>query len=403
MKKLLANISPKQFVLTSVVCGSFLVFIIITVVSQQLRGALDDQRAAQRWSQDGEFSQVSCFFAETVPIDQDQIYSFRDQIETGLREASYVAANENARAFIDAYCSQGTIVLENGDNRLEAQAIGTGGDFFLFHPLRLLSGAYFSGNDLMRDFVILDEVAAWQLFGSNDIAGMQVMIQSVPHIVAGVISHPEGRMWENAGLTPGTVYVSCETLAAYGETAGIKQYEAVMPNPVSGFAYRLVKERFGFDERQMQVIDNTDRYSLQPLLTVIADFGVRSMQQNALSYPYWENHARGFEDILALMLLFRALFLAVPVVIIVIVLFLAYRRRTWTWKQVFQFIADAIVYVILKIKERKRAKAKSPSFEKSETKGEFYEYSYDEQDTREEHGSHEEHDTHEEHEKNQKK
>ncbi len=371
MIKRFINISPKQLVLASVVLVTLIVFVIMTVVSQRMQRSLDDQRAAQRWAPDGEFAQVSCFFAETVTIEQDQIYAFRDHIETGLQEASYVAANESARTFIDAYCSEGTIVLENGDNRLEAQAIGTGGDFFLFHPFTLLSGSYFSENDLMRDFVILDEVAAWQLFGSNDIAGMQVTIQAVPHLVAGVIRHPEGRMWENAGLSSGTVYVSCETLAAYGETAGIKQYEAVMPDPVSGFAFRLIKERFGFDERQMQVIDNTERYSLQPLLTVIADFGVRSMQQDAVSYPYWENYARGYEDILALMLLFRALFLVVPIVIITIMLFLAYRRRTWTWKQVFQSLGDLIVNLILILKQW--VKGKDPRFGKSKSKGDDYE------------------------------
>lgn len=369
----MANLSPKRLVLASVTIVTFLIFIVLSVLSYRMQRSMDDQRAAQRWAPDGTFAQVSCFFAETVPIEQDQIYSFRDYIQTGLQEASYEAATEHARIFIDAYSSQGTIVLENGANILDTTAIGTGGDFFLFHPLKLLSGAYFSGSDLMKDFVILDEVAAWQLFGSNDIAGMQVTIKGVPHLVAGVVRQPDGRMWEGAGMVSGTVYVSCETLAAYGETAGIRQYEAVMPNPVSGFAYRLVKERFGYDEKQMQVIDNTDRYSLEPLLTVMADFGIRSMQQDAISYPYWENYARGYEDILALILLFRVLFLAVPIVIMIVALFLAYRHRTWTWKQVFQYAADKSDSVIRSYKERSKAKDKRPRFMKRKRQGDDYE------------------------------
>ena len=44
------------------------------------------------------------------------------------------------------------MTLSNGKTNLTADAIGIGGDFFLFHPLTLLNGSYFSGNDLMKDY-----------------------------------------------------------------------------------------------------------------------------------------------------------------------------------------------------------------------------------------------------------
>ena len=43
---------------------------------------------------------------------------------------------------------------------------------------------------LMKDYCVIDEDAAWQLFGSNDVAGMTVYIGGVPHIVTGVIRRP---------------------------------------------------------------------------------------------------------------------------------------------------------------------------------------------------------------------
>ena len=118
----------------------------------------------------------------------------------------------------------------------QSTAIGIGGDFFMFHPLKLITGAYFSGNDLMQDYCIIDQDAAWQLFGSNDVVGMTVYIGNVPHIVTGVVQRPDSRMDKAAGLNSTVVYVSYETLSAYGTNNGINHYEIVMPNPVDEFA-----------------------------------------------------------------------------------------------------------------------------------------------------------------------
>lgn len=370
MKKLITNISVRTILLTLVTVLFFLLFIVLSVISGRTVRSLDDQQAAKRWSPAGGYAQISCFFAD--PIEADQYLFFRNEIETGLREASLGDAesvqnlndggaeapgtagnmdetgtiNRNARVFVDAYSSQGTIVLQNKKNRLETTAMGVGGDFFLFHPVRMVSGGYFSGDDLMKDHVILDEEAAWQLFGSSDVVGMQVTINDIAHIVVGVYRRESSRMWKAAGLKDGMVFVSAETMAAHGDSAGILQYEALMPNPVSGFGYQMVKERFGFDEEAMVVVDNTARYSLEPMIGVITDFGIRSMQHYAIRYPYWENYARGAEDIVALLLLFRFVFLLIAVLIVLVVLFRAYRHRTWTWPQVMRSCGKRIVVFV---------------------------------------------------------
>jgi hypothetical protein len=145
------------------------------------------------------------------------------------------------------------------------------------------------------------------------------------------------------------IFVSAETMAAYGDSEGILQYEAVMPNPVTGFAYRLVQDNFGLDEEAMMVVDNTERFSLSAMLGVIADFGTRSMQHMAIRYPYWENYARGYEDIVALILLFRVITLLIPAVLLVIILFKAYRRRTFTWLGLIKWLGAFIVTLATKL------------------------------------------------------
>ena len=186
----------------------------------------------------------------------------------------------------------------------------------------------------MQDFIILDEEAAWQLFGSNDIEGMSVMINGVPHYVAGVIEREKGHMAENAGLQKSVIYVSDQTLSQYGTSEGICCYEVVAPNPVKQFVYRTVKEKFGLNEEEMTVVENSSRYSVEAMIPVMLDFGTRSMQNAAIHLPYWENMARGYEDIRAVILFLQMILLSVPTVIALIFLIIKWKHRKYTWKDI---------------------------------------------------------------------
>ncbi len=66
------------------------------------------------------------------------------------------------------------------------------------------------------------------------------------------------------------------------------------------FAYSKVKEGIGIDEKNVEIVENSRRYSLPNRIKTILAFGTRSMNGKAIIYPYWENLARGYEDIFAL-------------------------------------------------------------------------------------------------------
>lgn len=169
MKKLVLGISGGL---------SFLIFLILLITTNQIIGAQDTQQMARRWSKENDAAQVSCFFAADSETTEDTILMFEHGIDSALTEASVVQESENpgARLWADAYSADGKITLSNNKTSVTADAIGIGGDFFLFHPLTLINGAYFSGNDLMQDYCVIDKDAAWQLFGSYDVAGMTVYI-----------------------------------------------------------------------------------------------------------------------------------------------------------------------------------------------------------------------------------
>lgn len=344
---------------------SFLVFLILLFATNRLGQTQVSQQTAERWDSGGGVSQVSCFFSVDAKMTEDRLISFEHTIDSALADAAVTQDSENpgARLWADAYSADGKITLSTDKTKLTADAIGIGGDFFLFHPLTLLYGAYFSGNDLNSDYCVIDEDAAWQLFGSSDVAGMTVFIGGTPHIVTGVVERPGGRLAEAAGLDSTLVYVSYETLSKYGQNNGINNYEIVMPNPVSEFAYKYIKENLGSDEKETEVVENTSRYSLLSRLKLLGSFGVRSMNGKAIIYPYWENIARGYEDILALLTLFELLFLLYPAGLAVVLFCIWWRHKGWTLKDVWHKGKDIAERRMEKLRADRKKKRKKEEFE----------------------------------------
>lgn len=333
MKKLLLSISGAI---------SFVIFLILFAVTGHMAQEQESQQMADRWSEKKDVAQVSCFFSPNASVTVDSIEEFEHSLNSVLQEASITSEspNEGARLWADAYSADGRITVSSDRTDLEADAIGIGGDFFLFHPMKLLNGSYFSGNDLNHDYCVIDEDAAWQLFGSNNVAGMTVYINGIPHLVSGVVERPSGRLEEASGLDSTVIYVSYQTLDEQGTNNGINHYEIVMPNPVSDYAVNLVRERLGGNEKEVEVLENTSRYSLVNRFRVVLDFGTRSMNGKAIIYPFWENIARGYEDIIALLTVCMVLLVLYPVVLLSVRLIKWWRHKGWTFKDVWHYVKD---------------------------------------------------------------
>lgn len=337
MKNRTKNLTLRQIICCITGAVSLLIFLGLTLFSRLSITRLLDQQAAERWSNVSEAAQVSCFFSQGAGVTKETVMAFRAKLKTALQEESITSASENesARMWADAYSGTGKVALMNGKKTVEAKAVGVAGDFFQFHPLTLLNGSFFSVDDeTMQDYIVIDEDTAWQLFGSNDVAGMQVTIGGVPHIISGVIKRADGRLNEAAGNGVTTVYLSYHSLETYGQSEGISCYEIVMPNPITGYALKTVQEKLGIEEDYVECIENSTRYSMLSLGKVFLDFGSRSMSHKAIVYPYWENVARGWEDILALVLLLQVIFFVIPVIFVMIWLVQRWKRRTWTWRDV---------------------------------------------------------------------
>ena len=395
-KERLINFIRKRAFIIILSAVSLIVYIVLGLVTEHIKSTLVDQNLAERWSEDMRMAQVSIFATEDQMIREDDIKKFSYLLEKKLVEAGVSAGDEGegdaakTPRIIDtidiedmkksleeeefsipqktplqelynvAYCAQGKVTLsfENrtGEN---AAAIGVGGDFFLFHPMNFVSGSYFLGDDLMKDKIVIDEEMAWQLFGSTDIIGQSVTIEGVPHYVSGVVKRNDGMISKAAQQDTSFVYMSYESLSRYGtilsgltesseisedgmtaSKGGITCIEVVCPNPVKGLAAKICKESLGIKDEFVVVIDNTERFSVFSLLAVLRNFFTRSMWNKAIYYPYWENAARGYEDILALILLVRLICLLQLILTLVIFTVNSYRHKKWTARGIIQYLSD---------------------------------------------------------------
>lgn len=337
----------------------------ILIGEHQIQKGLYDQQMAKRWAKDGNASQVSAFFAEGAVEDENYFKGIEQSVEKALKEASIVNENENARLWIDAVSRSGKVVLGSDRAYVELQALGVSGEFFQFHPQQIVSGSLFREDSMMQDGIVIDEETAWQLFGSSNVAGMQIMIGQVPHYITGVIERPEGRLESAAGLGKSVCYLSLDSLQNYGTVTGGFTYEIVMPNPIKGFALSTMQTAVGTDNEDVVLVENSTRFNLLSLFQVIQDFGIRSMSFKGIVYPYWENIARGQEDILALLLLIKCVLLITPSIFIIGLVIYLWKRKTWTLRKGVTWMQDKVYEAGTRRMQKKQRKKGGGKSEKS--------------------------------------
>lgn len=121
--------------------------------------------------------------------------------------------------------------------------------------------------------------------------------------------------------------------------------EVVLPNPLSGYALRMVRSALsesGIDMEQVRVVDNSSRFNVFRLITMLAEPGVRSMQTAPIRYPYWENVSLAWEDVLIPYALLRILLRYLPVLFLLFLAMWYATHKSWTAGGVIKTIQDRI-------------------------------------------------------------
>ncbi|MBO4457497.1 MAG: ABC transporter permease [Butyrivibrio sp.] len=366
-----AKKSKKTLILIAIL---LIVDIVLGVISRILVSDMPEQDATSRWS-DERCAHVSLFFTQDQNIDDHFIKTMEYNFITAVKEDG-VQVEEGD--YDSCYSASGVADFKYGDNSVtNVDTVGVAGDFFLFHPLNFVAGGPFYDDTDLKDHIVIDEVLAWHLFGSDDVIGEFVDVGGVPHYISGVFKRKEGKIREAAGPRDDfpVAYITYDSLSKYGKIlsgrvteqeisedgkkarfGGINCYEIVGPNPIDKLIYNKLKDKCGLDDRFYHICENSERFKTIPLYEVIGAFGTRSMWSKAIYYPSWENVARGYEDILALLLLFRTILKAVAGIALFIILKKNYERNSIDFDALYAKLADKKYDIEVELNKRKRDK-----------------------------------------------
>ncbi|MBQ5333178.1 MAG: ABC transporter permease [Oscillospiraceae bacterium] len=253
--------------------------------------------AKQAW--DGgkySYSQISLFFQKESSQDILGIYSLRRSVEEKLKEGSLTKAEDNpsGRLWIDCAGGEGLLSLSGSLGGCTAAVTGTFGDYFIFHPEKLMSGSYYTNDDINIDRIILDRECSWQLFGSMDTVGMPVNIGNKVFYVAGVVESPDKESDRLAyGITP-RAYMPFESLKAFDDSVLLNSYEVCLPNAVKDYAFTMMKELNPAGDSGI-IVDQSGRFDIVRLVKGVSELPESVMMNSGIRLPWYENRIRGAE------------------------------------------------------------------------------------------------------------
>ena len=303
------KIRPKKLILPSLNVLAAAGIIVTSVIGSSAAHSQEYNFTAQKWkgTSDGNYSQHGCFFNKEAEFSTSRIRSVKGQFLSALKDAAYATENTDT-LLVDAYSavvgeSKVKCDIAGSSN---AQITAVGGDFFYFHDFGLVSGSYFTEKDTMQDGAVIDRTLAWELYGSDDVAGMNIYIDGVKCYIAGVVEDPKGKAEKKcAGKMP-KAYVSYDTattMKKYAAAGGAAQaaeefteitcYECVLPEPVENFGKTTVKNVFGdtYGEN-VSIVENTARFKEKTRAKAFKKLSESVIRNDGIRLPYWENASR---------------------------------------------------------------------------------------------------------------
>ena len=268
-----------------------LLAVIPTWLWARIRSDFVEQTAAERWRgrNPARFAQVTAFLDESVGLEPIQEYEIRQNLETEM-------AGETEEAWILALSGFGTVTVSNDEEQVSVRGICTAGSYSQFHPIRMVTGAWYDPKDVNQDGVVLDMQLAWRLFGGYDLKGFSIWVNGVPVQITGVVRLPENRIEQEIyGDTP-TIWFSVGLMERLGLDVPITCVETVLPNPVSQFAENKLSKALGVSNDYSDFVENTGRFGFVKSLLTYLHPDSRVIRTSRVTYPYWENSARVAES-----------------------------------------------------------------------------------------------------------
>lgn len=268
---------------------------------------LDALSGGKRWSASGEPYATITLHTDTVSaMTRNEVESYNRAIDAGLLNAS-IASPENGSVWAYCYYADTQTAVTGPKSTAQIRTMAIGGNFFTFHPLKFLYGSPLPYDRSLPDAVVLDEEAAWRLFGAVDVVGMTLQTGGRELTVTGIVTGERTTdAYEKAYGDMPRMYISYYAWEAImGESADITTYETALPDPVKSFAMNIFKEAVRINEDSMVVKENSSRYSFLNRFQRMKELPYMGMRNDRILYPYFENELQVMDYHTAVWMIFE--------------------------------------------------------------------------------------------------
>lgn len=285
MKKKTLTVISAVIVCLLAVCG------LSALIGSAAGNACDGQFAWKSYGSSVRYGQYSLFLAADSTVYEDSVFTWRLAVLNALTQASVSAENDDARLTADAYSAKGTALLSVPSGRsVSVTLTGISADYGLFHPMKMISGSFAVSDAGDPQNVMIDAETAWELYGSYDVCGMEIYIDSEPMTVGGVFEKKTGKAY-GTDLRAYIPYTAYECM--YGD-GGISVYEMLLPDPVSGFGLNIFKSTVSVGDSG-EIYENSGRFGYFRLIGNLFSIDERLMRTSDITLPPYENEARAAE------------------------------------------------------------------------------------------------------------
>ena len=231
------------------------------------------QYEAERWQgpSDQTYSQVSVFWNEGE-MDAGQAKTLAEELQTSF-------PTEEIPPFVTAYGAKSSGLAVYAHRSTEAELWSVSRDFFTLHAFSMAEGGPGTFADTGSE-AVLNEAAAFALFGSSDCIGEDIQISGLGWRVIAVIREPEGAANEAAFGTAPRIFLPI------ADNDPVTFYEAILPEYYTGYAVQCLQNATG-----RTVTSSTGRFRLSRLWEQARNF-FRTPPDQTPPLPPWEQAAR---------------------------------------------------------------------------------------------------------------
>ncbi len=166
------------------------------------------------------------------------------KLKSELTSAYTTDSIESDKVIYSASCETAiSISAVNTDRSAGCTATVYLEDFFKFHSIPLKEGTYPTDSDTFTNAVLIDENAAWKLFGTGSgVVGMEVLIGDRYYTVSGITEPLKGVYTDVYGDKP-RVYLRADSSYMWTGRTSFTTLDVMLPDPITNYAVNILSEK----------------------------------------------------------------------------------------------------------------------------------------------------------------